>query len=260
MHQLDLSEYPDLERAIGITPGTVIELHHLKRGLATAWVSGDSSNPRAVVIQLHDLLEEPFAFGTDAGAIWAILRSIEGWTCVNVDQDNARDLRPIMKWYYPVVRPVEDIYYVLRGVPLAAFASAPPDIETRLLTPSDWALIERSAQPLQGRGFGSPVAMLREGIVAGSIVDDGDGGHLVAIAHTSAFAGQYADVAAYTDEGYRRHGLSSYAAALVMRELAGRGLSAVWSTSEGNRAARRVADKLGLREVSRRVYLIPSTG
>lgn len=256
MRQLDLAEYPDLERAIGITPWTVIDLHHLKRGLATAWISGDSAFPRAVVIQRHDLLEEPSAYGTDAGAIWAIMRSVDGWTCVNVDQDIARDLRPIMRWYYPVVRPYEDVHYVLRGAP---HLISPREIETRLLRPEDFPMMERAAPPLQGSGFGSITALLNDGIVAGSIISDNGMPCLVSIAYTAAFAGHYADIGVYTDPAYRRRGLSSYAAGLVMSQLSQRGISSVWSTGEDNRASRRVAEKLGMREVTRRVYLIPST-
>jgi GNAT superfamily N-acetyltransferase len=257
MRQLDLSEYPDLEIAIGVTPGTVIQLHHLKHGLASAWISGDILQPRAVVVQLHALREEPFAFGTDAGAIWAILRSIDGWTCVNVDQDIARDLRPIMRWYYPVVRPYEDIYYVLRGSPNAI---PQPEIETRRLAAEDVALLERSAPALQGGGFESAITLLRDGIVAGSIVQINGARQLGAIAYTLAFAGRYANVVGYTDPAYRRAGLGAAAASIVLRELNVRGLTAIWTAGEDNRAARRIAEVLGLREVSRRVYLIPSAG
>jgi len=51
------------------------------------------------------------------------------------------------------------------------------------------------------------------------------------------------------------HGLATAAASLVAAVLGSRGLVPVWSTSEHNRLAQRVADKLGLVEVTRRVIL-----
>jgi hypothetical protein len=257
MRRLELNELSILEQALGVSPETVIALHHLKRGLADGYISGDTAFPRGVVVQLHERSAEPFAFGDDAAAIWAILQVIPDWVAVNVDQRVARDLRPIMKWYFPVVRPLENVYYMLRG---ALKAPPIPDIEARLLIPADIGLLEAADAPLQGGGFGSGVALLRDGVAAGALYQPPNERrpHLVALAHTGAYAGRYADVAAFTEPDYRNRGLSTYAAYLVMRELLSRGLSPIWSSGEDNRASRRVADKLGMGEISRRVYLIPS--
>lgn len=252
MRRIDSSDYPELEYSIGVTPGTVMALHALRVGRANAWISGDTVHPRALVIQRVDLPGEPMAFGTDAGAIWAIMRTLDEWNCINVDQDIARDLRPIMKWYYPDVRPYEDIYYTLRGAPTPP---PPPELETRLLSPADLPLIEAADFSLHG--FGSAAALLEGGIAAGSLLYL-DKTHLVALAYTAGFAGRYAHVNAVTDETLRERGLGSYAAWLVMQQVSAHKLLPVWSAGERSRPAQRVAEKLGMREVSRRVYLIPS--
>jgi predicted GNAT family acetyltransferase len=56
---------------------------------------------------------------------------------------------------------------------------------------------------------------------------------------------------------WRGRGLSTAAAALVATVIQDAGRTPVWSTGEGNAASRRVAEKLGFREVARRAYLIP---
>jgi GNAT superfamily N-acetyltransferase len=249
MRPIDPSEAAYLEFAIGITPVTVAALHALRLGLAQAWVSGDIFSPRAVVVQRSEAPAEPLAYGIDAGAIWAILRTLEGWTSVNVDPDIARDLRPIMHWYYPRIHKNEVIFHARRGAP--TLPPAPADAPLRLLSSADVHLLEKL--PIAGFGFGTPENLLKDGIAAGAL----SGGQLVSIAYVTAAAGRYAEVRAYTDPERRGHGLASRAVWLVMEELEARGHLPVWVAEEQNTAALRIAEKLALLEVSRRVTLTP---
>lgn len=248
MRAIDPSEAADLEFAIGITPVTVAALHALRLGLAQAWISGDIFNPRAVVVQRTESPAEPLAYGIDAGAIWAILRTLEGWTSVTVDPDIAHDLRPIMNWYYPHVRPREIIFHALRGAPTQPPA---PDAEIRLLSSADVHLLDKL--PFDEFGFGTREDMLKDGTAVGAL----SAGELVSLAWVSAAAGRYADVRAYTEPDMRGRGLASYAAWLLMEALEGRSTLPVWAVDAGDGAALRIADKLGLLEVSRRMSLTP---
>ncbi|PJF26555.1 MAG: hypothetical protein CUN53_07385 [Phototrophicales bacterium] len=248
MRAIDPSEAADLEFAIGTTPVTVAALHALRLGLAQAWISGDIFNPRAVVVQRTKTPAEPLAYGIDAGAIWAILRTLEGWESVTVDTDIARDLRPIMNWYYPNVCLQEIVFYALRGAPIQPPV---PDLQTRLLSNADIHLL--GTLLIDDFGFGTRENMLRNGIAAAALF----AGRLMSLAWVSAYAGLYAEVSAYTEPDMRGRGLASYTTWLVMEALRRRGSLPVWAVDEGNGAALRVADKLGLLEVSRRVSLKP---
>jgi GNAT superfamily N-acetyltransferase len=251
MRAIDPSEAADLEFAIGTTPVTVAALHALRLGLAQAWISGDIFYPRAVVVQRMESPAAPLAYGIDAGAIWAILRTLEGWESVTVDPDIAHDLRPIMNWYYPNIRPREIMFHALRGAPSQP---PPPDGQTRMLSSADVHLLE--TLPIDDFGFGTRENMLRDGIAAAAL----SGGRLVSLAWVSAYAGLYAEVSAYTEPDMRGRGLASYTTWLVMDALIRRGILPVWAVDEGNAGALRIADKLGLLEVSRRVLLTPEQG
>jgi hypothetical protein len=86
-----------LIRALGDSWATVIATHHLRRNLADAWLVGPAEHPQAVVVAKRPQDEEPAAFGDDAAAIWAILKSLPGWTCVNVAYRVADSLAEIMR-------------------------------------------------------------------------------------------------------------------------------------------------------------------
>jgi predicted GNAT family acetyltransferase len=94
--------------------------------------------------------------------------------------------------------------------------------------------------------------LLTEGIIAAAIVDGG----VVAIAHTAARTERHADLGVATLPAWRGRGLATAAAALVAERVRAAGQIPVWSTGETNAASRRVAQKLGFREVARRTYLI----
>ena len=74
---------------------------------------------------------------------------------------------------------------------------------------------------------------------------------------TSALGDHFADIGALTNAAFRGRGYSTAAAAIVCRWVQQSGRVPVWSCGEDNAASLRVAEKLGFREVGRRVYLIP---
>jgi hypothetical protein len=238
---------------MGIEPFTVIPLHHVRQGAARTLIAGALAAPNAIVVQRRDAPEEPIACGDDAMAIWEMLRALAGWTCIEVRASAAPGLLQLLSLHFAEVRTRVDVYYALTSAS-SLLEPARPSLESRMLGARDLPLLERAPRELWLHGFGSNAGALTEGAAAGSIA----GGELVAIAEADAFAGSYADVGVHTLPLYRRHGLSSTVSWLVMRELCARGLTPIWSTAESNHASRRVAEKLGLSEVYRSVYLIPT--
>jgi hypothetical protein len=228
----------------------VISVHLLRRGLCHAYVAGEPSRFRCAIVDPTAMLQgEPMAFGDDAEAVWELLQQVSGWYCVNVSRRCAEILGPLMeRTLRRTIRRFDDVCYSLHG----EVASAPHEA-VRLLGPGDLPLLASAPAEVQGAGFGSAAALLSEGIVAGAIVE----GKLVAIAHTSAFTDRHADIGVSILMPWRDGGFATAAAALVAARVQEGGRTPVWSTGEHNLASRRVAEKLGFREVGRRVYLIP---
>lgn len=238
-----------LADALGDTPLTVIPVHDLRRGRCSAWAVGEPARARGAVVQGVDVPAEPAAFGTDAEAVWRILQSVRGWTCVNCGTDVAPALRRLLARAMGVpVRAYGDLYYVLARP--AAELSHPA---VRLLGAGDAALLEGAPPAFRAPGFAEPRELLREGVVACGIV----GGEMVAMAHTSAVTERHADIGVFTLPQWRRRGLASAAASRVARRVQEQGRRPTWSTGEDNAASRRVAEKLGFERAGQRVYLIP---
>jgi GNAT superfamily N-acetyltransferase len=245
---LDVGDHLRLAAALGDTPETVITVHLLHRGFARAYVAGRPDRFDAAIIRnLSFNRGELTGFGA-ALPMWGLLRERHGWSSVEVDPSIASQLADLLE--FASGRPVsflDDIYHVLRH------PVAPTRVETvRLLSPADSGLLERAPPELRGEGWGSSSALLREGIAAAAILDR----EIVALAHTTARTGQYADLGVATLPAWRNQGLASATAALVASEVQSAGQTPVWSTGATNLASLRVAQKLGFQEVSRRTYLI----
>ena len=240
-------EHQALASALGDTPESVISVHLLARGLAEAYVAGDPTRPGGVIVQGGPDPGELMSFGSDAAALWELLRLVEGWWCVSVVEPRAEDLgRVIEERTGSGVRYYGDIYHVLRG-PVASIHHE----AVRLLTPDDLELVEAAVE-VRGSGWDSTQEMLEEGVVAGAVVK----GDLVAIAFTHARSVRHADVAANTLRKWRGRGFASAAASLVAQRLQEAGQTPVWSTGEDNLASLRVAQKLGFTPMTRRTYVI----
>ncbi len=249
VHVCDRDDMRTVAGWLGDTPETTISVHLLRRGRCRVVIVGAPDAPFAVIVQGDDAPDEPVAFGDDAGAIWRALRTLPGWTCVNVAPAIATDLAALMRREVGrTIRTLDDIYHTLeRPAPRISH----PDV--RRLTPDDLTLLETAPASLQGAGFGDAAALLAEGIVAGGLVD----GALATIAHTSALTARHADIGVATREDQRGCGLATTTAALVASAVRATRRTPVWSCGATNAASLRVAAKLGFREVSRRVYLLP---
>jgi RimJ/RimL family protein N-acetyltransferase len=239
-------EYPILAQTLGDSPATVIPLHQLREGFAQATLIGPATDPEAVVIQAND---EPTGFGRNAEALWAILQTLTGWFCVEVENSLGQQLAALVTSEGRACRLYTGIYYTLTGPPRP---QPQPNLETRLLTPDDMPIWQRAPGELHASGFQTPQELLARGCAAGSFA----GGELVALAQTYALSDRYADIGVHTAEAYRGRGLASYAAQLVMSQVLAQGRIPLWSTGEDNYASLRVAEKLGLQETLRRVYVI----
>ena len=246
---LDAQSRLALAAALGDTPESVVAVHVLNRGLARAYVVGEPARFEAAIIRnLAFSSDELTTYGTNPEAAWAVLRALDGWSCVEVD----KAIAPAVGAFVDALaggsaRCHDDIYLAAeRPVPRIRHEAV------RLLTPADAALLERAPSDVRGAGFRSAGELLVEGVAAAAIVD----GRIVAIAHTAARSVRHVDIGVATLPAWRGQGLATAAAALVAERVQTAGRVPVWSTGEHNRASRRVAAKLGFREVSRRAYVI----
>ncbi|MBW3632540.1 MAG: GNAT family N-acetyltransferase [Chloroflexi bacterium] len=241
-----------LADALGDTPETVMAVHRLRHGLARAVVAGPLHRPCAVIVQAYSVPEEPAGYGDDPEAIWSLLRDLDGWISIHVALALGPPLATLIAAATGHPRAfTEEIFSVL-DQPVTALTHP----AVRRLTPADLPLMEAATADLgmDGWRFGSAAALLAEGFAAGAVADD----RLVSVAFTSARTGRHAEVGVVTAAPWRGRGFSTSAAALVCAEIQNAGQTVVWSTSEDNVASRRVGDKLGFVEVSRRVYVNPA--
>ena len=231
------------------SPETVISIHGLTRGDCDVYISGDQRLKPVAILQPKELPSEPTGFGSDANALWQGLAQSKGWQCILVDKEVALPLGEIISTQLKTpVSFLDDVYHIPRGQVL------PFENESvRWLMPDDLTLLEtlpREAQPI---GFwGDLRTSLTKGLVAGAIVE----GKVVATSFVAARGQQYVDIGVYVLENYRRRGLATAAASLVVRSVQGDGLVPVWSCGSHNLASLKVARKLGFKEVSRRTYVI----
>lgn len=245
---LDLEGCRALADALGDTPETVISVHQLRRGLCRAYVAGDPSRFDGAIVQGDSCPTEPMGLGSDAEVLWDLLKSVEGWDCVEVASECAIALGEIMEKEAGIrVRCYGDVYHTLPR-PAVRFRNE----AVRQLTIDDLELLESSPKDLRASVFENTRALLWEGIVACAIVS----GRVVATALTAAITDLHAEIGVFTMEEWRRRGFSTAAASIVAQRAQEAGLTPVWSAGEDNFASLRVAQKLGFTEISRRTYVI----
>ncbi len=247
---LPSSRYPEFARALGDTPLTAMDVHSVLRGLCRVYVAGKLPGFAAAVLQLDNNPRELDGYGPDAEELACLLTQVTGWDCVLVASELAGPLGAILEartGRRP--RTYGDVAYVAPASGLVPHAH--PDV--RMLTPADLPLFDDAPDGMQGMGFGSPAALLQQGLAAGAVID----GSLVALAHTSALSPLYGEIGVNCLEPHRRRGYATAAAWLVGDRIRATGRMPIWSTGETNWASQRVAAKLGFEEIARRVYLIP---
>lgn len=242
--QFTLNERVAICRWLGESPFTVITIHQIRQGTVNMVLVGSLSDIRALVVQSHDLMEEPNAFGHDANAILDGLSIISDWSCVNVSRNVADELADLMADALQCsVRLYGDVHFVLDGE-LTCDNETHIDAELRLLTANDIPNLENAPHEL--------LTSSTRDYVAGAIVDN----QIIALAHAHALSDTFADVGVYTDEAWRNRGISTQLSYIVMQRLQSHGYVPVWSTGEDNRASQRVAEKLNMTFYGSRVYLI----
>ena len=257
---LDQAERLRLAEALPDTPQTSMSTHRLRWNLARAAVIGPVERPEAAVVQAHALMTEPAGLGDDPVLIWRLLREFDGWTNPHVVVPVGAPLAALIEAETGRAYGLEEeIYFQDRPASGATSTLADPARlavpEVRRLGADDVPLMEAAteAMGMTGWRFGSAAAQIAGGYAAGAVVE----GRMAAVAFTASRSPRYGEVGIHTLAPYRGRGYAAAAAALVAEDLHRAGLTVIWSTSTENTASRRIAAKLGLVEVSRRVYLNP---
>ena len=249
MTKLTSQECLVLADVIGDTPMTVIAASRLKHGMCDAYIAGTLPDVTAALVFDAFCPEEPCGFGTDADALWQLLKATNGWGCIGVDTACAEPLGRLMEAdTNKSIRYHGDVYHALLE-PVHCY----PQANVRRLALEDTDVLAKAPAEVQGNGYKTHEAMLTDGIAAGAVVD----GNIVAIAHTYAENDLHADIGVSTVAQWREKGFATAAASLVAEEIQARGKVPVWSCGEDNTASLRVAQKLGFTEVGRRTYVIP---
>lgn len=243
VHSLQPQEMPLLAAALGDSPETVITHHLLTSRTCNAWCVGDVRQPAAAVVQAHQFLAEPIVFGHSPEDIARIMAFVEDWHTFSVPTHLARALeRPVATLSRTTaLNTLEDVYHILDG----PIAKVEQRSDVRLLTDDDILLTAGMDQLEQTSAY--------KPIVAAGIVD----GEIVSLAHTFAWSPLYVDIGVTTHEEMRNQGYATTAAAIVIEEVRKRGRTPVWSCGAENEPSLHIARKLGFRETSRRLYLIP---
>ena len=249
MDKLTPQECLVLSDVLGDTPMTVISASRLKNGGCDAYIAGTLPDITAALIFDPFCPDEPCGFGTDADALWQLLKTTDGWSCINVDAACAEPLGKLIEADNGTpIRYYGDVCHALL-VPVHRYKNK----VVRFLTPEDVTRLAKAPAEVQGNGYKTHEAMLTDGIAAGAVVDN----NIVAIAHTYAETDLHADIGVSTIEAWREKGFSTAAASLVAQEIQARGKVPAWSCGEDNIASLRVAQKLGFTEIGRRTYVIP---
>lgn len=238
--------------ALDEKPEHTVSIHQLRNDLAKVWIIGKPDDFRAAVVQWTGLPEEPMAFGEDADAIWQILKTLEGWDVVEVSMSVARELSLLIHGELRCeIRHYEDVFYLLDS-PLKTMPSYDTSVTIRLLNEADVEMVkarESTASPIILKSIEDT---LRHAVVSGAIADN----KLVGFAESRA-ADKHVELGVHVDEEWRKKGLATAMADLLIRHYQPQGLKIIWSTGDDNIASQRVAEKLGFREIFRRVYVIP---
>lgn len=236
-------EMPILAAGIGESPETVISHHLLTSRQCDAWYVGDVRQPRAIVIQANGFPAEPIIHGHDASDVARIVPYVPEWETFSTPLPMVADLERVVTAARNTtsLRTITDVYHVL-DTPIAEM---PTHEQVRLLTDDDIALTMMIDELQQTSAY--------KPIVAAAVLE----GEIVSLAHTFAWSPLYVDIGVTTHEQFRNQGMATAAAAIVATEVQKRGKVPVWSTGADNQPSMQIAQKLGFRETSRRLYLIP---
>ncbi len=237
-----------LADALGDSPETALPVHSLRKGCGQVYMAGDLPDFKAVIIEDYDVGPELLAYGSDVESFLQILAEITEWEALNASGAIGRELASAIQVHLKIdCHTVDDIYQVPSG-PVAIV----PNPDVRLLTTDDIPLLDATPEDIR-LGFEEDLrVVLAEEAVAAAIAD----GMIVATGSTYGLAEPFADVAISTLEPYRCRGYARAAASLVCAETQKRGHTPIWSCAPTNLSSLQVANRLGFREVSRRVNIV----
>jgi GNAT superfamily N-acetyltransferase len=251
-YELNPQELERFITALGEKPDHTVSIHQLRHNLAKVWLIGELEHFRAAVVQWTLLPEEPLAFGEDAGKIWEILQKLSGWDRIQVAATVARPLGQRMQTNLECPIHYQDNLYFLLDTPLTTIPPHDESVTLRFLTIADVEMVQNTSPHTYPIVLPTLEATLRHTVVVGAVVDK----QLVGFAE-SREADKHVELGVYTDEKWRKRGLASGMAGMLVQHFQARGFKIVWATDADNLASRRVAQKLGFREVLRRVFVIP---
>jgi len=245
------TEKRQLADALGDSPETALPVHLLRKGSGQVYMVGELPNFQAVIIEDYDVGPELMAYGSDAPAFWRILSEMDGWEAVNAPGAIGRELASLLQQEMKVTNHlVDDIYQVPAG-PVAVI----PNPDVRLLTLADAEMLDATPEDIR-LGFDDDLrCVLEEELVAAAIVD----GRIVATGSTYGLQEKFVDIAVSTLEAFRGRGYARSAASLVAAGSQNLGRVPIWSCAPTNIGSLQVADRLGFREVSRRVNIVLDT-
>jgi len=113
-YPIKYNECLELAEAPGDTPETAISIHLLKRGLCRAYVAGAVSNFDGAIVQNIRDPAEPMGFGSNPEVLWELLKSVDGWDCVEVETEYSVSLGKLIESETNLkVQYYGDIYYEL---------------------------------------------------------------------------------------------------------------------------------------------------
>ena len=120
---------------------TVISASRLKNGMCDAYIAGTPPDFTAALVFDAYCPDEPSGFGTDANALWQLLKATDGWNCINVETSCAASLGTLIEAdrdtairYYgdvchallePVHRYTNEAVHLLTLADVARLAKAP---------------------------------------------------------------------------------------------------------------------------------------
>jgi len=239
-------ELARLPAALVEGPATVAVVHGLRTRAAQAWVMGGLPRFSAAVVELGLSPGDLHGFG-EATPLVGLLDRLGQWRSIEVAAEQAGVLTQLLQQRGHRLRAEVDLIHVPSTPPPTTLAHP----LVRLLDDDDLPAVESTPELFSDYQLPFFRAAVRDRRVAGAMAD----GKPVGYAASLAAGESYADLGVHVLAPWRGQGIATAAASLVAAALDSRGLVAVWSTSEDNPAARRVADKLGLAEVARRVIL-----
>ncbi|WP_420632029.1 hypothetical protein [Candidatus Leptofilum sp.] len=146
------------------SPQTVISRAHLLWGTARAYAVGLGDDGfETAVIEDPGCPGKPMIFGRNAQQIADLLSQIPNWFCINVAQDIADELEPLLTARLGCpLRRLADVYHTLTQPPPANLLTHP---NVRLLAQEDLPLLTAAPPELRGP---NPEHLLQETAVSPS--------------------------------------------------------------------------------------------